>query len=225
MKNNSHSFFIGIFFMMLGLFFLLNSFDILHIDEELAVSMIFFAGGVSLLLSHFLNNKQVWSLILGCAGIFIGAAIFIEETHLFQSEATGMLLFIIIGIVFLGMLKNGRKNWWAIIPGGFCLILAGHILLDMTLIYADHLHGVLFFTGIGLIFGVIWLLKNEAHQLDWAKYPGAVGFVMAALVLFAADEHNGAKVIFPLLLIILGSGLLYSSLKKQKKLKEPEHKG
>ena len=132
MKPRSNTFLWGIFLVCLGALFLLNSFGLLQLDDEVGAAMVFFSAGVVLLTAYFAFKKKLWTLIVGCIALFVGIVTYIDATHFVPEEFIGVSLFVIAGLVFLSNLRKGRKTWWAIIPGGFCLIIAGHIFLDMA---------------------------------------------------------------------------------------------
>lgn len=215
MKAHSTQFLIGIFLILLGVFFLLSTTGVIRWEEEYSVSVVFFSVGIVLLLAYYLFQKKIWTLILGGLGLFIGSAIYLDESRILPEASIGMILFLLIGLVFLNTLRQGKQKWWAIIPGGFCLIISAHILLDMCWWLPDEYHGVLFFGGSGLIFGIVYLLKDEKYELDWAKYPSIIAFIIAGLVMLAVDfEDIFSRVIFPLALIVVGALILFKSVKK-----------
>jgi len=214
MKPQSTTFLWGIFLLCLGGLFLLNSFGLLNTDEGTGTAMVFFAGGIVFLAAYFVFKKKLWTLILGCIGIFIGFATYIEATGFLPGEFSGIALFVITGLVFLGSLRRGLKNWWAIIPGGFCFIIAGHIGLDLFVRHAGNLHAVLLFGGIGLIFGILYFLKNETHQLGWAKYPALGSLGLCALIFFTSNFEDVLSEFFlPFLLVSIGVIMLIKSLR------------
>ena len=230
MKVHSTNFLIGVFLILLGGFFLLGTLTDLRIREEIVLAIIFFAAGVVLLLSHILFERKLWTLILGCSGIFIGSAITIEKWRLLPDQSIGMILFILVGLVFLSGLRKGKKNWWAIIPGGFSLVIAGTLFLDMQRTIPDEYIGVVLFGGMGIIFGILFLMRDETYNMDWAKYPSLIGFIIAAIMVLTIDFRDMfSRYLFPFLLIGIGLFVLVRSLVKHRELtpdseSEPEKK-
>ncbi|MBN2414642.1 hypothetical protein JXO52_02320 [bacterium] len=212
MKPRSNIFLWGVFLVCLGALSLLNSFDVIRFDEEVGPAMLFFSAGIVLIVGHFFFSKKLWSLIVGGICMFIGVATYIDATGFIRDEYIGIALFVLTGLIFLSALRQGRKNWWAIIPGGYSLSIAAHIALDLSWHGSGLWHSVVVFGGTGLIFGAIFLLKNETYNLDWAKYPSIIAFAICALTLFAADfEDVVSRFFFPVLLIGLGALLLFRS--------------
>ena len=222
MKVNSTNFLIGVFLILLGGFFLLGTLTDLRIREEIVLASIIFVTGVVMLLSHIFFDRKLWTLIMGCSGIFIGSAITIEEWRLLPSESISMILFILVGLVFLSGLRKGKKNWWALIPGGFSIVIAGSIFLDMQRFISDAYIGVLLFAGMGIIFGILFLMRDEEYNLDWAKYPSLVGFILSAIIVLTIDFRDMfSRYLFPILLIAIGIFILVRSLARSRERIEP----
>ncbi len=220
MKVSPSHFLGGIFLILLGALLLASSMGYLYLDDELTVSAVFASAGAVMLLAFFFFKAGGWALILGSISLFTGAAIYIDTTRILPDEGIGVVLFVLAGLVFLSALRGGKKNWWAIIPGGGCLVLAGNILLEILLWRSEQYHGVVFFGGIGLIFGIIYLLKDKTYRLGWAKYPSLVGFGMAALILVTVDFRDTfSQYIFPALLITGGILLIAGSARRARAAK------
>ncbi len=221
MKVKSTNFLFGIFLVILGGLFLLNTFNIFFIDSSITVAAFFLAGGLVFLLAYFLFKKSLWTLIVGVIGLFTGAAIYIDRTHNLPEDLIPITLFVLTGLTFLNALRYGKKNWWAIIPGGYCFIFAAHVAIDMVWLRVDDLHGIVFFLGTGVIFGIIYLLKNHKFDLDWAKYPSIISFLIGIIVLLSSNvSHLFNRFMFPVILIFIGGLLLYKSFPKgPKKIK------
>lgn len=221
MKPRSNIFLWGVFLVCLGALSLLNTLDVIRIDEEVGPAMFFFSAGVVLVVAHFFFNKKLWSLIIGGVCMFIGLAAYIDATRFVRDEYIGIILFVLTGLIFLSALRQGRKNWWAIIPGGYSLSIAAHIALDLSWHGSGTWHSVVVFGGTGLIFGAIYLLKNDTYNLDWAKYPSIIAFALCAITLLAADfEDAVGRFFFPVLLIGLGALLLYRSTRFSEEAKD-----
>jgi hypothetical protein len=229
MKPKSTSFLIGLFLILIGALFLLHTTGLFWLDEEITVSIVFFSAGLVFLIAYFFFKKPVWALIFGGIGVFIGSAIFINESRILPDEAIGIILFILAGLIFLTGLRQGKKNWWVLIPGGFCFVLAAHILIDMSWHIPNSYHSVVFFGGLGLIFGIIYLLRDKNYDLGWAKYPSIILFIVAGISLLAVDVRDWfSRLVFPLILIGAGSLILFKSLKPKetedsgKKMEKPK---
>ena len=221
MKVQSTPFLLGIFLILIGAFFLVTTLTEEWINEEYAFAIVFFTAGIVLILAYFIFSKKLWTLILGAIGIFIGSAIYIDESRILTDDAIGIVFLVILGLVFLNALRSGKKNWWVIIPGGFCFVLAAHVFVEMNYWFADEYHGVIFFCGGGIIFGILYLLKDENYPLDWAKYPSIISFAIAGIVMMTVDFRDFfSRIVFPGILIALGILVLVRSLRQSQAVTE-----
>ena len=220
MKPNASQVLLGVFLILAGAFFLLASLTDMIVEEEMSFAVIIFTAGIVLLVAHFVFNKKLWTLILGTVGLFIGTAIFIDESRILPNDSIGLILFVLTGLIFLSSLRFGKKNWWTIIPGGFCLVIAAHILFEMYWWIPGDYHGVVLFGGAGLIFGINYLLRDDTYKLDWAKFPSIIAFVIAGIIMLALDfEDIFSRFVFPAILVGLGTIILFQALKKGNDLK------
>lgn len=215
MQTQSNSFLAGLFLILLGALFLIGTLGLVDIQEEIAVSFVFVTAGLVLLLAHILFRKPLWTLIVGVSSVFIGLAIFISETRAIPDSTIGALFFILAGAVFLSGLRTGKRNWWVIIPGGYCFVFAGHVILDALVRRADTYHGVWFFAGSGLIFGTLYFMKDSENPLDWAKFPGLISLIIAGLVMMTGNFSDFfSRVLFPAMLILAGAWVIFRSIQK-----------
>lgn len=96
-----------------------------------------------------------------------------------------------------------QERWWAILPGGFMLVLA--VVVGASRWVADlQLLAALLFGGLGLVFFLLYLLDGRRRQW-WALIPGSVLLVFGALALTAGSVAEGGLVRWwPLLLVAAG---------------------
>jgi hypothetical protein len=92
---------------------------------------------------------------------------------------------------FSANLHFHRKQWWALIPGGVLLTLAG-----VTLVSEPDYAGGLFFLGLALTFGLIYFLPKPSGKSQWALYPAV--FLLAVGVLVNLGEANVLNYVWPL---------------------------
>jgi hypothetical protein len=114
-----------------------------RIDPRLLIGILLVFGGVLALL-------DVQGIISNAGGIFWG------------------LIFAALGLVFLFMLFNDQRNWWAAFPGFTLLGLAASSFLPESLEAYD---GLVFFAGISLAF---WWVYFTDRQRWWAIIPAGV---------------------------------------------------
>jgi NhaP-type Na+/H+ or K+/H+ antiporter len=77
----------------------------------------------------------------------------------------------------------------------------------------DILMGVMMVGGLGLTFGILFLLRNQ-YQTGWAAYPAAVLLSIAVMILFFS---NLGSMIGPIALIVAGMILvIYTMFRKNR---------
>jgi hypothetical protein len=131
-----------------------------RIDPRLLIGMLLVLGGLLSLL-------DVQGVISNAGGIFWG------------------LIFAAGGLVFLSMLFNDPRNWWAAFPGFTLLGLAGSAFLPESLEAYD---GLVFFAGISLAF---WWVYFADRQRWWAIIPA--GVLLTLGIVSALDEATGME--------------------------------
>jgi hypothetical protein len=96
-----------------------------------------------------------------------------------------------------------QERWWAILPGGFMLVLA-LVVGASRWINAVEVLAALLFGGLGLVFFLLYLLDQRRRQW-WALIPGSVLLVFGALALTADSMQKGGFVRWwPLVLVAAG---------------------
>lgn len=189
-----------------GLVILLFNFDLLGADRPEV--RLFVAGGLALAGTVFFGafvaaRQHWWRLIPAWTLLALAGMVLLNTLGWASAVVQGALLFVGLALAFAHIyLLNRTEHWWAIIPGGFMLVLGGAVALSeqapLTLL------GGLLFAGMGLVFGLVYLLGDRRRQW-WALVPGAI-LVIFGLFVFARDAEYGAGLLrwWPLLLVVLG---------------------
>ena len=122
---------------------------------------------------------------------------------------TGAIFLGLLGVAFLLVYAFHRDNWWAVIPGGVLLTLAGVTLIPGEGVLA----GGLFFLGLAVTFGLVYILPKPSGRLTWALYPAGILFLIGVLVVLGAS--NLINYVWPLVLLIAGGFVIYRALRKR----------
>ena len=200
----------GILLIATGIIFLLDNLGLITLDWELLIGPLFALGGLVFLAIFILNNDNWWALIPGLALIALGTIIFMDKAIAGGVGPWGGAIFLgLLGLAFWLIYLSHQDYWWPVIPGGVLLTLAGVSLLPAD----DELVGVVFFLGLALTFGLVYILPKPAGRLTWALYPAGVLALVAILILLGAT--NLTNFILPLALLILGGLVLYRALVKK----------
>jgi len=165
------------------------------------VALVFF-------IVYFKDRSQKWALlltsVLGAAGMIIFFAVFISETRILPESFIGTAVLWIIAAVFLGVYVRNRENWWAIIPAGVLTSIGFTVLADEVWYFYGETVAFILFLGFALTFLILYVLRNEQNQLEWAKYPAIVLGVFSFFLLFVNPHNRVGDVVFPILVILVG---------------------
>lgn len=198
----------GILLVAVGVIFLLGNLGIITIDWEVIIGPLFGIGGLAFLVVFMMNTDNWWALFPAFVLMAIGIIIFMDNTMPVVSDLWSGAVFLgLLGLAFLLIYIFHQEHWWAIIPGGVLMTLAG-----VTLVSDTDFAGGLFFLGLALTFGLIYFLPKPSGKSQWALYPAAILLTIGVLV--TLGEANVLNYVWPLALLITGGYIIYRSLKK-----------
>ena len=200
----------GILLIAAGVVFLLNNLEIIDLDWEILMGPLFAIGGLVFILVFIFNPKEWWALIPGFVLMGIGLIIFMGQIMATAVDRWSGVIFLgFLGLAFLIIYITHRNQWWAIIPGGVLLTLSGVTLFPE----GSALTGVIFFLGLALTFGLLYLLPKPEGRLRWALYPAGILLVIGILILLGAT--NVMDFVLPLVLLIVGGFFIVRALRKK----------
>ncbi len=133
------------------------------------------------------NQALLWGALLVVAGIIT----FIANLGLFSNVAEFIVAaaFGAGGLVFLYFfLRDTQGSWWAAIPSGALLSLAGTIMVaEYAPASTRFLSGAVFLGGLALGFLAVYVVRRD---MWWALIPGGV---LASLASMAAINDSGMR--------------------------------
>ncbi len=204
---------IGLLLVVGGALFLLMNFGLFENAGALIIALLFAAGGAAFLAVFVTNtNRNWWALIPGFALLGIGGLI--ASNTLFPGLAGTLSAGMFLGalsLAFWGIYATHPEHWWAIIPGGVLLTLAGVTTVGDT--FGGALGGSLFFLGLAVTFGLVYLLPTPQGRMKWAIWPAGACLAMGLIVLLGATGLF--NYIWPLALILGGLYLVYRTTQRR----------
>ncbi len=200
----------GLLLVAAGVVFLLDNLKLIALDWEMLVGPMFAIGGLVFLIVFIMDKKNWWALIPGFVLIGIGIIIFMDQSMESMGELWSGAVFLgLLGLAFVLVYLSDRRHWWAIIPGGVLLTLAGVTLISNEGVLA----GGVFFLGMAATFGLLWILPKPAGRLNWALYPAGILVVIGLLVILGAT--NLINFVWPVALLVGGGFILYRAITKK----------
>lgn len=208
MQLNNKSSVWGFLLIALGAFFLLQVTGVFGVLSGLFWSLAFAAAG-AVFLYVFLTGVHArwWAAIPGFTLLGLAATIFYDRfAPPFFADLGGAVFLGAMAFGFLAIFFTNREQWWAIIPGGVLLSVAGVVVETNSGLNLLNPASVLFI-GIGLTFALLGLMSTYLNtNLRWAYIPAAVMLIMG-LIIFTPFVGALAWV-WPLALIGVGAWLL-----------------
>lgn len=197
----------GLLLIALGSFFFLQATGILGALSSLFWTLAFAAGG-ALFLYLFLTglHDRWWAAIPGFTLMGLAAVIFYDKfAPPFFSDIGGAIFLGSIGLGFLAIFFTNRHLWWAVIPGGALMSVAGVVVASQ---FGDWINpGSVLFIGLGLTFALLGLLSTYLGvNLRWAYIPAAVMLVLGLIVV--TPFAGAANYVWALTLIAVGAYLV-----------------
>ena len=210
--NRVNSLMWGILLSLAGIGLLLFNLDVFvrfepYVQYAAAVLLglfaLVFVGG------YLSARDNWWRLIPSWTLIALAAMVYLSTLPALDQRVTAGLLFVgqAIGFAHVYLLDRAER-WWAIIPGGFMLMLGATIALSSLTEDAAVL-GTVLFVGLGAVFFLLYILGTR-WQLWWALVPGSV-LVLFGLFVFSTGigQENVPLRLWPAFLPLLGAWLIW----------------
>ncbi len=200
----------GILLILMGILFLLESLGILAIGG--AWALLFVVAGLAFGYTFLENRANWWAVIPGMTLLGIAALIAVNTYAPQIGETWGASIFLgALSLAFwIIFLTTGTEQWWALIPGGVLLSLAGAIALEPVV--AEEIFVGIFMLGMGITFALIYVLPTQREGMSWALIPA--GILTLIGVIFFSVATQLVNLIWPAVLIVIGAYLLLRSLRR-----------
>ncbi|MBP7962388.1 MAG: hypothetical protein KBG20_09205 [Caldilineaceae bacterium] len=206
--NRLNTLFWAVALTLAGLLLLFYNFDMFAAYEPTAqylLAGLLGAGGVGFFVAYLSTRQNWWRLIPVWTLLALAAMMLLTTQPQVNDRVTAGVLFVGLALAFahIYLLDRGER-WWAIIPGGFMLVLGGVIALSARTEKAETLGAVLF-AGMGAVFFLLYVLGGKRRQW-WALIPGAV-LIIFGLFIFVLDKGGENTLLRWWPLILIGVGL------------------
>jgi len=200
----------GYLLIAAGVLFLLQEMDIITNALDI-IWGVFFAGvGGVFLYAYISNRSQWWTLIPGIALFGIAALILLSGLFPMYENWGGAIFLGSIGLGFWVVYVTNREMWWAVIPGGVLITLAGISVLDLFPQIDDELTGGIFFLGLGVTFALLAILPSAQGRMTWALIPAGILVVIGFLI--ATPFVEFVSYLWPVALILIGIYIIYRNI-------------
>jgi hypothetical protein len=199
---------IGLLLILTGVIFLLDNLNIISLNWEVLVGPLFALGGLVFLVVFIMDTDNWWALIPGMALIGLGMTIFMDQGS-FSGAWSGAVFLGMLALSFWLVYAFHPSNWWAVIPGGVLMTLAA-----VSVIPGDgNLSGGVFFLGMALTFGLLYLLPNPIGKVKWALIPAGILAIFGVLILLGSTGL--INYVWPVALLLAGGVVLVRAILKK----------
>jgi hypothetical protein len=170
-------------------------------------------SGAAFFVWYGIDHAAWWRLIPAWSLIALAGMVILAFRTVAPTRVAAGLLLAGLGTAFLHIyLLDRRTRWWAILPGGFLLVL-GSIAIASQWIEDIETLGALAFLGLGAVFLSVFALGSGRTQW-WALIPGSVLVLFGLYVLTRSVGENSLIVrMWPLALIAVGFFVLWRALR------------
>lgn len=205
MKRVEPRIFWGVLLILGGGLFLLQNMGLFALANVWPI--IFFLPAVVFLYTFVTSRENWWAVIPGMALAGVASLIAFEQLFPRSSDTWGAALFMgCLAVAFLGIfVRTGTAEWWAVIPMGVLGTIA--LLLALEPWLSDGAFAGLFMIGIGLTFGIVYLVPTKAGRMRWAVYPASITAVIGVLIITASTRL--IRFLGPAAIIALGLYLIF----------------
>jgi len=194
----------GLLLIVAGMIFLLQNLKLIP-QSPVAWGGLFGIGAVYFLFGYFSNRENWWAAIPGFVFLGLSLVVFwdVLPTKSIPIELSTASFLGMIGLGFIAVYLRAPQQWWAIIPAGAMISIAGVVALEAFIREPGPVEiGGVLFLGMGVTFLLVFLLPGGGGRRGWAIWPAISLLLLGGLITAAATDLLG--VLWPVGLILAG---------------------
>jgi len=199
-------------------------------DNDLVGMALFLLTALAFLLVFIRDRRQWWALLVTWTSLGLAAVVFMKsssfqlpvfESLRFSNDLQGLLFLSSVAIGFFFVwLADVRKLWWSLMTSGLTIGVCAAVA-SKVFNYSEEMGAVFMFVIAGVVFFLMWLIRNEENNLGWAIYPAAVLLPFSAFLYLVLVWRGQTQIILSAIFIALGLIFIFSSLIFRRKVKAP----
>jgi hypothetical protein len=189
-------------------------------DEKLVAVALLLLTSLAFLLVFIRDRRLWWTLLVTWTSFGLAIASFIESNSYQMSIFRGIqidsdaqklvfLCCVALGFFFV-WLADPRRLWWSLMTSGLtfavCSAAGAHALG-----YSEEMGAVFLFLVAGVVFFLLWLIRNEENGLSWAIYPAAALLPFSAFLYTVLFWRGQKQIILSIIFIVLGLLFIFGS--------------
>jgi hypothetical protein len=201
---------LGLLLIAGGVLFLLQNFGLIPGGLGWLWALVMAGAGAAFVAFYLANRAQWWALIPGLVLFDLALLIAVGEFAPAVAERWGGGLFLAgLSLPFWAIYALNREHWWSLIPAGVMMTLG--LVAGLSDELDGTVTGGVFFLGLGLTFGLVWLAPTPQGRQAWAVFPALGLLVFGGLL--ATPFATLASYVGPAALVLGGLILIFRSLR------------
>lgn len=190
-----------------GLGLLLFNFGVFAAYEPIlqyVLAGVFGIASIAFFGAYLSTRTNWWRLMPAWTLLALAVMVYLSTVETLDQRLTASVLFAGQALAFAhAYLIDRQERWWAIIPGGFMLVLGVVIALSSRTVSLETLGSVLF-VGLGAVFLLLYAVGTR-RRMWWSLIPGTV-LVIFGFFLFSVEDGAQSPWVrwWPLFLVLTG---------------------
>ncbi|MDZ7271553.1 MAG: hypothetical protein ONB30_07795 [candidate division KSB1 bacterium] len=211
-KDRDVSLVIGCLMIVLGALLLASKLELFQLSGGTVWTIMLGVSAVALAIVYAREHRRWWALLLACWLGLMAVERLLPWTGYEQWRVMWELSLLGAGLAFVVVFLRHPAQWWWLLPGGILLTIGLTGVVGRLDLVPGHYQAVIFFAGLSITFGLLYILRNEQRKLAWAQYPALslLGVAVLVLILGTPEVHG---LVLPLVLLGVGLLVLLRSLK------------
>jgi hypothetical protein len=189
MKIRRHQLIWALFLLAAGAFLLVKNNGGLRDLGDAIWGGIFTLMGAGFLAWFLIDRGRHWRAIAGFPLLASGALSLLAWRGVSLGDWQAALVLLSLALGFWTVLLTHDDNWWALIPAGVLTLMA--VLTGFQARLNEGTWLGIFLLGLGLVFGLLYLLRLGQQDTGWAGIPAAAFCLIGLVTLVSALKLTG----------------------------------
>ncbi len=180
--------------------------------EELIGIALFLLTALAFLSVLIVDRTQWWAMLVAwiCVGLAGTTWISMERFTIaalpaLEWDTLAPLSFLggaAVGFLFVWLFAP-RKRWWAFMTAGLIVAVCSAIVAK-DIDVREEFAGIWLLLIAGVVFLLLWLMRNEENKLSWAVYPAAVLLPLSAFLYLILFDQLRPQLVLSIIFFVLG---------------------